>query len=168
MRKLAAGAGVLSMTLLIINLSFYNHIPQDIPVLRGIVADKTLLLSIRVLIINMLTLAAFLILANSIHRVQQEAGLNIYGAWILGFIMVKMTFECIGLFYERFFIFQMYLLLAGIVFLLAYGLIRHRNLFRKEFWEPVRFYASEKFILAILLITYIAVNIPVVSIVFSH
>lgn len=168
MRKLATGAGVLSITLLIINLILYNNIPQVIPVLRGIEAEKTLLLSIRVLAINILTLATFLILANSLYRGHRDNNLIIYGKWILGFIMFKMVLEFIGLFYARFFAFQMYLLLAGIVLLLFYGLSQHRYLFCKKFWYPVKFFASEKIVLAIFLLVYIVLHIPVVSMVLNH
>lgn len=163
MRKLAAGAGVLSLILFVLILALYEYIPQTIPVLRGIEADKSLFLSIRILVINILTLAAFLILAKSIYRSQQDYELNTYGTWILIFIMVKMLLEFVGLLYESFLNLQMYILLAGVVLLGFYGLSRHRYLFGKEFWKPIRFLASEKIILTILLITYIAVNIPVVS-----
>ncbi len=164
MRKLAVGASVLSIILLVLNVVLYNNIPQVIPVLRGVEAGKTFLLSIRILVINILTLAAFLLFSKSIHRSRRDNELNSYGSWILIFIMVKMLSEFTGLFYEGFLILQMSLLLAGVVLLLLYGLFRHRYLISKEFWKPVRFIASEKIILAILLIAYIAVNIPVVSI----
>ena len=165
MRKLAVGASVLSIILLVLNVVLYNNIPQVITVLRGVEAEKTFLLSIRILVINILTLAAFLILSKSIHRSQRDNELNSYGSWILIFIMVKMLSEFTGLFYEGFLILQMSLLLAGVVLLLLYGLFRHRYLISKEFWKPVKFIASEKIILAILLIAYIAVNIPVLSII---
>lgn len=168
MRKLATGTGVLSITLIILNLILYKDIPQVIPVLRGIEAEKTLLLSIRVLAINILTLATFLILSNSLYRAKRGKDLIIYGKWILGFIMFKMVLEFIGLFYARFFALQMYFLLAGIVLLLLYGLSRHRYLFCKKFWYPVRFLASEKIVLVIFLLVYIVLQIPVVSIVLNH
>jgi len=164
MRKLAVGAGVLSIILLVLNMVLYNNIPQVIPVFRGIEADKTILLSVRILVINILTLAAFLILSKSIHRSRRDNELNTYGSWILIFILVKMVVEFTGLFSKGFLILQMYLLLASVILLFTYGLLRHRYLFSKEFWKPVRFIMSEKIILAILLVAYIAVNIPVVSV----
>ncbi len=41
MRKLAVGASVLSIILLVLNVVLYNNIPQVIPVLRGVEAGKT-------------------------------------------------------------------------------------------------------------------------------
>ena len=40
MRKLAVGASVLSIILLVLNVVLYNNIPQVIPVLRGIEAER--------------------------------------------------------------------------------------------------------------------------------
>jgi hypothetical protein len=168
MRKLAVGASVLSIILLVLNVVLYNNIPQVIPVLRGFEAGKTFLLSIRILVINILTLAAFLILSKSIHRSQRDNELNSYGSWILIFIMVKMLSEFTGLFYEGFLDPPDVPPVSGVVLLLLYGLFRHRYLFSKEFWKPVRFIMSEKIILAILLIAYIAVNIPVLSIIHNQ
>ncbi|MDC7230695.1 MAG: hypothetical protein PQJ48_10330 [Sphaerochaetaceae bacterium] len=168
MRKLAIGASVLSIILLVLNVVLYNNIPQIIPVLRGLEAEKTFLLSIRILVINSLTLAAFLILSKSIRRSQRDNELNTYGSWILIFIMGKMLVEFIGLFYEDFLILQGYFLLAGFILLFAYGVLRHRYLINKEFWKPVRFITSEKIVLSMLLIAYIAVNIPVISIISSQ
>ena len=165
MRKIATGAGILSILLLALNMIFYNNIPQVIPVLRGLEAEKTFLLSIRILIINILTLTAFLILSESIHRSQGDNELNTYGSWILIFIMVKMLVEFAGLFYKDLLILQIYLLLAGFILLLAYGMLQHRYLISKDFWKPVKFITSEKIVLSMLLITYIAVNIPAIAII---
>lgn len=168
MKKLAAGAAVLSIILFVLTMLLYNNIPQVVPVLRGIEAEKTRLLSIRILVINIITLAVFLVLSKSIHRSRRDNELNTYGSWILLFIMGKMLLEFIGLLYDSFLVPQMYLLLAGVVLLLLYGWFRHRYLISKEFWEPIRFITSEKILLAILLLAYIAVNIPVLSIISSQ
>jgi len=59
---------------------------------------------------------------------------------------------------------------AGIlsILLFAYGMLRHRYLINKEFWKPVRFIASERIVLSMLLIAYVVVNIPVFSIISSQ
>ncbi len=164
MRKLAVGACALSVILFVLNIILYDRILQVLPVIRGIEAEKSLLLSMRILIINILTLAAFLVLTRSVHRSPRSGDLNTYGSWVLIFIMFKMLVEFIGLFHEGFLNLQMYPLLAGVLLLSAYGVSRHRYLISKEFWAPIRFSASEKIILMVILIAYATANIPAISI----
>ncbi len=78
------------------------------------------------------------------------------------FIMFKMTFEFLGLFYREFLEMQMYLLLAGIAALLIYGVMRHRYLFAQAFWKKVSFNTSEKILFISLLLFYLVVNVPAV------
>jgi hypothetical protein len=161
MRKIAIAAGILAAVLLVLNLVLYDRILQDLPVVRGINAQKSVLLSIRILIINILTLTAFLTLANSMYRSQRIKDLSTFGSLVLIFIMGKMLVEFIGLFHAKIMRIQMYPLLATLLFLLIYGALRHKYLFNKAFWKTIRFNTSEKIILTLLLIAYVVVNIPV-------
>ena len=167
MRKLAVGAGVLSVILIVLDITLYDNILQVVPVIRGIEAEKSLFLVMRILIINILTLMAFLVLAKSIQRSHRNDKLETYGSWILVFIMFKMLVEFLGLFHEVFLNLQMYPLLVGVGLLLAYGLVRHRYLLGREFWKTVRFDVSENIALVVILIAYLAVNIPAISMIAS-
>ena len=167
MRKFAVGAGVLSIILFVLTFLLYENILKMVPVVRGIEAEKSVLLSLRILIINILTLMAFLVLAKSIQRSHRNDKLETYGSWILVFIMFKMLLEFLGLFHEVLLNLQMYPLLMGVGLLLAYGLVRHRYLLGREFWKTVRFDASENIALVVILIAYLAVNIPAISMIAS-
>lgn len=162
MRKLSLAAICLSVILLILNVSLFDKLPQSIPVIRGIEAETTHILAPRVLVINILSLTAFLVLAKSIHRSHQSSDLKRFGGWVLMFIMFKMSFEFLGLFYREYLEMQMYLLLAGIAALLFYGVMRHRYLFTQAFWKRVSFNTSEKILFISLLLLYLVVNVPAV------
>jgi hypothetical protein len=162
MRKLSLAAVGLSMILLILNVSLYDKLQQFIPVIRGLEAETTYILALRVLVINILSLTAFLVPTKSIHRSHQLSDLNRFGGWVLMFIMFKMSFEFLGLFYREFLEMQMYLLLAGMAALLIYGVMRHGYLFTQAFWKKVSFNTSEKILFISLLLLYLAVNVPAV------
>jgi hypothetical protein len=168
MRKLGIGTAVLAVILFILNITLYDKIFQVIPVIRGVEAEKSLFLSMRILIINILTLIAFLVLAKSISRSHEKRGLSTFGSWILFFFIAKMSLEFIGLFTKGVLEVQMYPLVLGIILLLLFGISRYRFLLSKGFWETVRFSATEKIILIFLLVAYIAVNIPAISVVVNR
>ncbi len=165
MRKTAALSGVLALLLLILTLVLYDSIRDPVPLIRGWEAPKTVLLSLRILIINILALSAFLILSKSIARQVSDGRLKPVGRWILIFIMVKMGLEFTAMFSQVLLESIVFPLLTGIIALLLYALIRHRYLFSKDFWVEIRLSSSEKLILTALLIAYIAVNIPVFTVI---
>ncbi len=165
MKKVAFSAGILSVMLFILNIVLYERIIDPIPVVRGIFAEKTWLLSVRILISNILSLSAFLILAQSIARSHKEKELNALGISIIIYIMLKMTFEFIALFDTGTLEIQVYPLLFGLAILVGVSFFRYRMLFERAFWKVVHFTAREKGILLLLLLIYIAIQIPALSLI---
>lgn len=51
---------------------FYDKILSPLPLLRSMKAEKTLFLSLRILLINIATLIVFLLLTKSVGRVHNE------------------------------------------------------------------------------------------------
>ena len=163
MRKLSYVAGVFVLVLFVLQVILYDRIIDFIPVIRGIMAEKSLLLSMRILLINILSLAAFLILARSISCVHAGKILNRLGISILVYIMLKTGFEFLSLFNTGILHIQVYPLIGGIALLLLFGFFRYRFLFERDFWKDVRFTAREKGSLVVFMILYLALQIPVIQ-----
>lgn len=165
MRKLAVCAVLLSILLFLLNIVLYDKIVTFLPVIRGISTEKTVFLSLRILIINILTLFAYLILVTSISRTQQAANLQNLGFWILILLMSKMLFEFVGLFNAWFMNIQIYPLFAGIAALLFHSVTKYTFIYSKTFWKSISFTKGEITTLIFLLLCYIGIHIPVIPLI---
>jgi len=150
--------------MLVLNLLMYEKIISPLPVFRGYEMDKTVFLSIRVLLINFITLIVFLILSRSVRRSHKSKNLGIVGSLILIVIIVKTVVEFTGLFNVVVLELQMIPLLVGIIGVFIYIVLKNRFLLEKDFWKTVKFSKVEILILILGLVSYIGLTLPVIII----
>jgi len=167
MKKYMTGSMALAVLLLLSVILFYNSIISPIPVVRGYVADKTLFLSLRVLVINILTLCAFGALARSIGRSHKDHVTKHVGIVVVLLIDLKMVLEFIGLFSVKIMELEIYPLLLAIILVLVIGYLHNRVFFTRFYWKSVRFTRNEKIFLVLLLVAYLLMTLPAFSMVRS-
>lgn len=166
-RKIALAVSSLSAVLLVLCIVLYDEVAAILPIVRGVSEPKTLFLSIRILLINIETLAAFLLLSKSIGRVHHQKELEVLGPLVLLLIGIKMILEFIGMFRTSFLHWVQYPILVGMLGFVFFAWLNHRIVFSREFWKPVKFTKLEVSFFVVLLIGYIASNMPLIRL-FLH